>query len=99
MHSKSKPWTPEQDEALRKGIIAGASRIDNARERKAVENLVMQYRVERAAKWMGKFAIVVLALVAVAAVASIFRTRQRSRSLRPTHDRQEVTRNTAHAGR
>ena len=71
MHSKSKPWTPEQDEALRKGIIAGASRIDNARERKAVENLVMQYRVERAAKWMGKFAIVVLALVAVAAVASI----------------------------
>jgi hypothetical protein len=75
MHSKSKPWTPEQDEALRKEIISGASRIDNARERKAVENLVMQYRVERAAKWMGKFAIVVLALVAVAAVASIFTER------------------------
>ena len=25
MHAKSKPWTPEQDEALRKAIIAGAS--------------------------------------------------------------------------
>jgi hypothetical protein len=25
MYAKSKPWTPEQDEVLRKGIIAGAS--------------------------------------------------------------------------
>jgi hypothetical protein len=28
MHAKSKPWTPEQDEALRKGIIAGASLLE-----------------------------------------------------------------------
>jgi hypothetical protein len=28
MHSKSKPWTPEQDEALRKEVIAGASLLE-----------------------------------------------------------------------
>jgi hypothetical protein len=38
---------------------------------KAAENLVMQYRVERAARWMGKFAIVVFGLALVAAVASL----------------------------
>ena len=40
---------------------------------KAVEDLMMQYRVERAARRMGKFAILMLALVSIAAVASLFR--------------------------
>jgi hypothetical protein len=51
------------------------SRALNARERKAAEELFMQHRVERAARWMGKFAIVVGVLVLVAAVASIFTTK------------------------
>ena len=39
---------------------------------KAAEDLFMQYRIERAARWMGKFAILIIAMVLVAAVASLF---------------------------
>jgi hypothetical protein len=50
------------------------TRVRNARE-KAVEDLVMQYRVERAARWMGKFALMMFGLIPVAAVASLFTTK------------------------
>jgi hypothetical protein len=49
----------------------GNQTVAKSPDHKAVENLVMQYRVERAAKWMGKFAFVVFAMVLVAAVASL----------------------------
>jgi hypothetical protein len=42
-------------------------------ERKAAEDLVMQYRIERAARRMGRFALLIFAVVAIAAVASLFR--------------------------
>jgi hypothetical protein len=42
-------------------------------ERKAAEDLVMQYRIERAARRMGKFALLIFAVAAIAAVASLFR--------------------------
>lgn len=43
-----------------------------SRDRQAVENLVMQYRIERAARWMGKIGLLILAALTVAAVISIF---------------------------
>ena len=42
-------------------------------ERKAAEDLVMQYRIERAARRMGRFALLIFAVAAIAAVASLFR--------------------------
>lgn len=48
-------------------------RVTKSPERKAVEDLVMQYRIERAARRMGKFALFVLVLALLAAVASLLR--------------------------
>lgn len=42
---------------------------------KAADDLFMQFRVERAARWMGKFALMMFGLVLVAAVASLFTTK------------------------
>ena len=39
-------------------------------DRKAAEDLVMQYRVERAARRVGKFSLLVFVLVLVAVIAS-----------------------------
>ena len=44
-----------------------------ARERKAVEDLMMRYRIERAGRRMGKVALLILIPASIAAVASIFR--------------------------
>ena len=49
-----------------------ASIENNSRGRKAVGNLIMQYRVERAARRMGKVAVLIVVLLFIAAVASIF---------------------------
>jgi hypothetical protein len=43
-----------------------------SRDRQAVENLVMQYRIERAARWMGKIGLLIFVLTVVAAVISFF---------------------------
>ena len=50
------------------GSIKEASRDGQT----AVENLVTQYRIERAARWMGKIALVILAATVVASVISLF---------------------------
>ena len=44
-----------------------------ASRRQAIDNLIMQRRVERAAKRMGWLAVMILALGIVASIASIFR--------------------------
>ena len=36
-----------------------------SRDRQAVEDLVMQYRIERASRWMGKIGLLIFALAAV----------------------------------
>jgi hypothetical protein len=41
--------------------------------RKAIEDLVMQYRIERAARWMGKIGLLIFALAVLASVISLFR--------------------------
>ena len=43
-----------------------------SRDRQAVEDLVMQYRIERATRWAGKIGLMVFALAIVAAVISLF---------------------------
>jgi hypothetical protein len=47
--------------------------VAKSRDRQAVEDLVMQYRIERAARWMGKIGLLIFALAAVATVISLFR--------------------------
>jgi hypothetical protein len=47
--------------------------VTKSLDRKAAEDLVMQYRVERAARRMGKITLLIFALAAIAAVASLFR--------------------------
>jgi hypothetical protein len=49
------------------------SHVAKSRDREAVEDLVMQYRIERAARWMGKVGLLIFALAAVVAVISLFR--------------------------
>jgi hypothetical protein len=50
----------------------GNQSVAKSRDRQAVEDLVMQYRIERAARWMGRVGLLVFALAAVAAVISVF---------------------------
>ena len=45
-------------------------RVTKSLDRKAAEDLVMQYRVERAARRVGKFSLLVFVLVLVAVIAS-----------------------------
>ena len=51
----------------------GHQSVAKSRDRQAVEDLVMQYRIERASRWMGKIGLLILALAAVAGVISLFR--------------------------
>jgi hypothetical protein len=46
--------------------------VTKSLDRKAAEDLVMQYRVERAERRMGKFTLSIFALAIIAAVASLF---------------------------
>jgi hypothetical protein len=48
--------------------------VTKSLDRKAAEDLVVQYRVERAARPMGKFTLLIFALAVIAAVASLFWT-------------------------
>jgi hypothetical protein len=41
--------------------------------RKAVEDLVMQFRIERAARLVGKIGLLILALSKLASIMSLFR--------------------------
>jgi hypothetical protein len=51
----------------------GHQSVAKSRDRQAVEDLVMQYRIERASRWMGKIGLLIFASAAVAAVISLFR--------------------------
>jgi hypothetical protein len=51
----------------------GHQSVAKSRDRQAVEDLVMQYRIERASRWMGKIGLLIFALAAVAGVISLFR--------------------------
>jgi hypothetical protein len=50
----------------------GNQSVAKSRDRQAVENLVMRYRIERAVSWMGKIGLLIFALAVVAAVISFF---------------------------
>ena len=51
----------------------GNQSVAKSRDRQAVEDLMMQYRIERASRWMGKIGLLIFALAAVAGVISLFR--------------------------
>ena len=51
---------------------AGDHSVELSPERKVVEDLFMQYRVERAVRRMGKIALLILALALVSAFMAIF---------------------------
>jgi FkbM family methyltransferase len=50
----------------------GNQSVVKSRDRQAVEDLVTQYRIERATRWTGKIGLLIFALAAVAAVISLF---------------------------
>ena len=52
---------------------AGAISAVDQHGREAVERLIMQYRIERAAKRMGKVALVLLVLALLASIIGLFR--------------------------
>ena len=66
-------WVVLQRQFLSRRRRERGSSLIESPERRAVEDLIMHYRVERAARRMGKFALLVLVLVVVAAVVSVFR--------------------------
>jgi hypothetical protein len=51
----------------------GDQRVTKSPDRKAVENLVMQYRVERAARRMGWVSLFIFVLCLIASVVAMFR--------------------------
>jgi hypothetical protein len=54
-------------------LTLGDQRVTKSRDRKAVEDLFMQYRIERAARRIGKVSIFLFVLALIASVISMFR--------------------------
>jgi hypothetical protein len=48
------------------------SNSNETQNRKAVEDLVMQFRIERAARWMGKIGLLIFALSILASIMASF---------------------------
>jgi hypothetical protein len=56
----------------RRNSSNGIQTMTKTQDRKAIDDLVMQYRIERAARWMGKIGLLIFALAVLCALISQF---------------------------